>query len=64
MLEFYPQIRSVHIAAVLSSGALFFLRGLVLHLGGKWAMAAPLRYLSYTVARAHHPWGIVAGYVQ
>lgn len=49
MLEFYPQIRSVHIAAVLTSGALFFLRGLVLHLGGKWAMAAPLRYLSYTV---------------
>ena len=49
MLEFYPQIRSIHIAAVLTSGALFCLRGLVLHLGGKWAMAAPLRYLSYTV---------------
>jgi uncharacterized membrane protein SirB2 len=49
MIEFYPQIRSVHIAAVLTSGGLFFLRGLILHLGGKWAMAAPLRYLSYTV---------------
>jgi uncharacterized membrane protein SirB2 len=49
MLEFYPQIRSVHIAAVLTSGGLFFLRGLILHLGGKWAMAAPLRYMSYTV---------------
>lgn len=49
MLEFYPHIRLIHIAAVLTSGALFFLRGLVLHLGGKWAMAAPLRYLSYTI---------------
>jgi uncharacterized membrane protein SirB2 len=49
MIEFYPQIRSVHIAAVLLSGSLFFLRGLALHLGGRWAMAAPLRYLSYTI---------------
>jgi uncharacterized membrane protein SirB2 len=49
MIEFYPQIRAVHIAAVLASGALFFLRGLALHLGGRWAMAAPLRYLSYTI---------------
>jgi uncharacterized membrane protein SirB2 len=49
MIEFYPEIRSVHIAAVLASGGLFLLRGLALHLGGRWAMAAPLRYLSYTI---------------
>ncbi len=49
MLDFYPQIRFVHIAAVLASGGLFFLRGLIVHLGGRWAMAAPLRYLSYTI---------------
>ena len=49
MVEFYPQIRSVHIAAVLASGGLFFLRGLALHLGARWAMAAPLRYLSYAI---------------
>ncbi len=49
MIAFYPQIKLVHIIAVLLSGGLFFLRGLALHLGGKWAMAAPLRYLSYTV---------------
>src|SRR5512138_289254 len=49
MIEFYPQIKLVHIVAVLASGGLFFLRGLALHLGGTWAMAAPLRYLSYTV---------------
>lgn len=49
MIELYPQIRLVHIFAVLASGGLFFLRGLALHLGGKWAMAAPLRYLSYAI---------------
>lgn len=49
MLDFYPQIRIVHIAAVLASGGLFFLRGLIVQLGGRWAMAAPLRYLSYTI---------------
>ncbi len=49
MIEFYPQIKLVHIIAVLASGGLFFLRGLALHLGGTWAMAAPVRYLSYTI---------------
>jgi uncharacterized membrane protein SirB2 len=49
MIEFYPQIRWTHIAAVFTSGGLFFLRGLALHLGARWVMAAPLRYLSYTI---------------
>lgn len=49
MISFYPDIKLVHIVAVLASGGLFFLRGLVLNLGGTWAMAAPLRYLSYTI---------------
>ncbi len=49
MISFYPEIKLVHIVAVLASGGLFFLRGLVLNLGGTWAMAAPLRYLSYTI---------------
>ena len=49
MIEYYLQIRSVHIAAVLTSGALFLLRGAFLHAGAKWPMAAPLRYLSYTI---------------
>ena len=49
MVEFYPEIRLVHITAVLLSGALFFVRGLVLFSGGRWALAAPLRYLSYTI---------------
>ena len=49
MIEFYPQIKAVHIAAVMASGLLFFLRGAAVQLGATWAMAAPLRYLSYTI---------------
>ena len=49
MIEFYPQIRAVHIGAVLASGLLFFLRGAALQAGAGWVMAAPLRYLSYTI---------------
>jgi uncharacterized membrane protein SirB2 len=49
MIEFYPEIRLVHIAAVFASGGLFMLRGIVLFAGGRWAMAAPLRFLSYTI---------------
>ena len=49
MIEFYPQIKAVHIAAVIASGLLFLLRGGAVQLGASWAMAAPLRYLSYTI---------------
>lgn len=53
MIEFYPEIRLVHIAAVVASGGLFLLRGLALFAGtdrtASWAMTAPLRYLSYTI---------------
>jgi uncharacterized membrane protein SirB2 len=50
MLEFYPQIRLVHIVAVLVSGGLFLLRGLAIQLGGaRLAMAPPLRYLTYSI---------------
>jgi uncharacterized membrane protein SirB2 len=49
MIELYPEIKWVHIAAVLTSGGLFALRGLAMLGGARWYMAAPLRYLSYTV---------------
>jgi uncharacterized membrane protein SirB2 len=54
MLEFYAQVKWVHVAAVLSSGALFLLRGLLLQPGpasasGRLAMLAPVRYLSYGI---------------
>ena len=51
MVEFYLEIRAVHIGSVMTSGTLFLLRGLALNLfGWRWALAWPLRYLSWTVA--------------
>lgn len=50
MIEFYSEIRLVHIATVLASGGLFLLRGIALFAGRRrLAMAAPVRYLSYTI---------------
>ena len=50
MIAFYPQIKWLHIAMVLSSGSLFLLRGLLVQTGRSGiAMAAPLRYLSYAI---------------
>jgi uncharacterized membrane protein SirB2 len=50
MDEFYLQIRTVHIASVMASGTLFFVRGVAFNLfGWRWALALPLRYLSWTV---------------
>ncbi len=49
MIEFYLQIKSVHVAMVIASGGLFALRGAAVLAGARWAMAAPLRYLSYAI---------------
>jgi uncharacterized membrane protein SirB2 len=49
MLEFYPQIKWVHIAAISASGLLFALRGGATLAGARWPMWSPLRYLTYTV---------------
>lgn len=50
MAELYPQIHWLHVAAVIASGALFLLRGSLVLTGAQGlAMAAPLRYLSYTI---------------
>lgn len=50
MIEFYAQIKWVHVAAVICSGVIFVLRGLLVQLGkSRIAMAAPVRYLSYSV---------------
>lgn len=49
MMEFYPQIRQVHILAVSLSGALFALRGLGVLAGQAWPRHALLRYGSYTI---------------
>ena len=49
MIEFYPQVKLTHVAAVGASGGLFFMRGAAAQLGAQWTMAAPLRYLSYSI---------------
>jgi uncharacterized membrane protein SirB2 len=49
MIEFYSEIKWVHLAAVLMSGGLFALRGGAMVCGAGWYMAAPLRFLSYTI---------------
>lgn len=50
MFEFYAQIKWVHVAAVISSGSLFALRGLLVLAGqSRWAMTPLLRYLSYMI---------------
>jgi uncharacterized membrane protein SirB2 len=49
MIELYPQIKWVHVAAVIASGSLFALRGMAQILGARWTMAAPLRFLSYGI---------------
>jgi uncharacterized membrane protein SirB2 len=50
LMAFYPQIKWVHIAAVTASGSLFAARGLLVQTNRpRWAMAAPVRYLSYSI---------------
>ncbi len=49
MIEFYPQIKFLHVAAVLASGALFLLRGIAVQRNARWPMTAPARWLSYSV---------------
>ena len=52
VIEFYPQIRWLHIATAMTSGALFALRFVLMQSGFRWPMAWPVRYLSYTIDTA------------
>lgn len=50
MIEFYPQIKWVHVATVFASGLLFLMRGLLVQSGReRLAMLPSLRYLSYSI---------------
>ena len=49
MLEFYPMIRAVHIAAIGLSGAWLIVRGLALLSGMRWPFAWPVRLLGWTI---------------
>ncbi|HET6630621.1 MAG TPA: SirB2 family protein [Woeseiaceae bacterium] len=49
MIEFYPQIKWLHVAAVIASGSLFLLRGVAVQARARWPMTTPVRYLSYGI---------------
>ena len=49
MIEFYLQIKSIHVCMVLLSGALFALRGLGVLIAARWPMAMPVRIASYAI---------------
>jgi uncharacterized membrane protein SirB2 len=49
MIEFYWHIKWVHVAAVILSGSLFFVRGAGVLADMRWPMAGPLRHLTYAV---------------
>ena len=49
MVEFYPQIKFIHISSVILSGSLFTLRGLMMLVGSRRTNHIVLRYLSYII---------------
>ena len=50
LAEHYLAIRHLHVASVVLSGCVFLLRGLLIQAGRKTlALAAPVRYASYTI---------------
>ena len=49
MIEFYSQIKSVHVAMIMASGLYFALRGASALAGLRWPLTGPARPLSYTI---------------
>lgn len=49
LLAWYPQLRTLHIACVLLSGALFLARGSAVLAGAAWPMRRPVRLASYAI---------------
>jgi uncharacterized membrane protein SirB2 len=49
MIEFYPQIKFVHVLCVILSGSLFALRGAMMLAGSSVPNRAPLRIASYAI---------------
>ena len=52
MIEFYPQIKSVHILSVLLSGGLFAVRGVLVLAGSRHGNHIALRRLSWVIDTA------------
>ena len=49
MIEFYPQIKNLHISMVLLSGTLFAVRGIGVLARARWPMSPALRWSSYAI---------------
>ena len=49
MIEYFNQIRDLHIIAALSSGTLFLLRGIAMWVGSGLGMVAPVRWVTEPV---------------
>src|SRR5688572_15079282 len=49
MIEYYAQIRTAHVLAVVLSGTLFAVRGIGVLAGAAWPMHATLRFSSYAI---------------
>jgi uncharacterized membrane protein SirB2 len=53
LLEYYPVVKSVHVAAAGASGLVFLVRGLLVQAGmDRWAQTAPVRFASYGIDTA------------
>lgn len=49
MFEFYGPTKWIHVAAVIASGTLFFIRGLGVQGHQRWPLHPAIRYLSYSI---------------
>lgn len=49
MIEFYPQIKAVHVISVVLSGSLFMLRGILMLVRSRFTHHAALRFPSYAI---------------
>jgi len=49
VIEFYPQIKILHVAMVMASGMLFALRGSAALAGLRWPLSWPVRALTYAI---------------
>lgn len=49
MIEFYPEVRLVHVSSVIASGSLFALRGAITLAGSALPQHPVVRYLSYSI---------------
>ena len=52
MIEFYPQIKAIHIFLALLSGSVFAIRGACVIAGMRWPLSWPVKGLSYTIDTA------------